>query len=85
MPCTDASVIRRDPAGNQIWGTLLGGPGTDKGIALAINTNGTVALTGSTSGQFPTTPGAAIESSTTAKVFAAKITADGSKFLYCTY
>jgi hypothetical protein len=78
-------VIKVGPSGNQIWGTLLGGPGTDNGTALAIDTNGNVALTGSTSGQFPTTPGAAIGSSTSAKVFAAKVTADGSKFLYSTY
>ncbi len=77
--------MKVDPSGNQIWGTLLGGPTADKGTALAVDANGNVVLTGSTDGQFPTTPGAAIESSTDAKVFAAKITADGSKFLYSTY
>jgi uncharacterized protein (TIGR03437 family) len=85
VPCPAASVIKVDPSGNQIWGTLLGGPGPDNGTALAIDANGNVALTGSTSGQFPTTPGAAIGSSTSATVFAAKVTADGSKFLYSTY
>jgi uncharacterized protein (TIGR03437 family) len=83
--CPDASVIKVDPSGNQTWGTLLGGPGTDNGTALAIDTNGNVALTGSTSGQFPTTSGAAIASSTSATTFAAKVSADGSKFLYSTY
>ena len=85
VPCPDASVIKVDPSGNQIWGTLLGGPATDNGTALAIDPNGNVAFTGSTGGQFPTTPGAAIGSSTSATVFAAKVTADGSKFLYSTY
>ena len=84
-PCRDASVMKVDPSGNQTWGTLLGGPTADNGTALAIDTNGNVVLTGSTDGQFPTTPGTAIGSSTSAKVFAAKITADGSKFLYSTY
>jgi len=84
-PCPDASVMKVDPSGNQTWGTLLGGPTADHGTALAIDTNGNVVLTGSTDGQFPTTPGTAIGSSTSAKVFAAKITADGSKFLYSTY
>jgi uncharacterized protein (TIGR03437 family) len=84
-PCPDVSVIKVDPSGNQIWGTLLGGPTADYGTALAIDTNGNVVLTGSTGGQFPTTRGAAIESSTGATVIAAKITADGSKFLYSTY
>jgi hypothetical protein len=71
--------MKVDPSGNQIWGTLLGGPTADNATALAIDTNGNVVLTGSTGGQFPTTPGAAIESSTSATVFAAKVTADGSK------
>ncbi len=83
--CPDASVMKVDPSGNQIWGTLLGGPTADSGTALAIDANGNVAFTGSTGGQFPTTPGAAIGSSTSATVFAAKVTADGSKFLYSTY
>ena len=52
--------MKVDPSGNQIWDTLLGGPTADNGTALAIDTNGNVAFTGSTGGQFPTTPGAAI-------------------------
>jgi uncharacterized protein (TIGR03437 family) len=83
--CPDASVIKVDPSGNQIWGTLLGGPTADNATALAIATNGNVAFTGSTGGQFPTTPGAAIGSSASATVFAAMVTADGSKFTYSTY
>ena len=83
--CPDASVSKVGPSGNQIWGTLLGGPTADNGTALAIDANGNVAFTGSTGGQFPTTPGAAIGSSTSATAFAAKVTADGSKFLYSTY
>jgi len=85
LPCPDASVIKVDPSGNQIWGTLLGGPTADNATALAIATNGNVAFTGSTGGQFPTTPGAAIRSSASATAFAAMVTADGSKFLYSTY
>jgi hypothetical protein len=59
-PCPPASVIKVDPSGNKIWGTLLGGPTADIGTALAVATDGNVAFTGSTGGQFPTTPGAAI-------------------------
>src|SRR5471030_2985900 len=55
-PCRDASVMKVDPSCNQTWGTLLGGPTADNGTALAIDTNGNVVLTGSTDGQFPTTP-----------------------------
>jgi len=85
VPCPPASMIKVDPSGNEIWGTLMGGPGPDNGTALAIDANGSVAVTGSTSGQFPTTPGAAIESSPSATGFAAKVSADGTKFLYSTY
>ncbi|MGD1069661.1 MAG: SBBP repeat-containing protein [Bryobacteraceae bacterium] len=85
MPCPPASVIKVDPSGNKIWATLLGGPTADIGTALAVDSNGNVVLTGSTGGQFPTTPGAAIGSSTSATAFAARVTADGSRFLYSTY
>jgi uncharacterized protein (TIGR03437 family) len=85
LPCPDARVMKVDLSGNQIWGTLLGGPTADTGSALAVDTAGNVVFTGSTDGQFPTTPGAAIGSSTTAKAFAARVTADGSKFIYSTY
>ena len=84
-PCPPASVIKVDPSGNKIWETLLGGPTADIGTALAVDTEGNVAFTGSTGGQFPTTPGAAIGSSASATAFAARVTADGSGFLYSTY
>ena len=85
LPCPDAAVMKVDPTGNEVWGTRLGGPTADTGTALAVDSNGNVVLTGSTGGQFPTTPGAAIQSSTTATAFAAKVSSDGSKFIYSTY
>jgi uncharacterized protein (TIGR03437 family) len=85
VPCSDAMVIKVGQSGTQIWGTLLGGPTADKATALAIDINGNVAFTGSTGGQFPTTSGAAIASSTSAVSFAAKVSSDGSKLLYSTY
>ena len=85
LPCPDGAVMKVDPTGKEVWGTLLGGPTADTGTALAIGTNGNVVFTGSTGGQFPTTPGTAIPSSTTATAFAAKLSSDGSKFLYSTY
>ncbi|MBK5292333.1 MAG: hypothetical protein JJE04_11740 [Acidobacteriia bacterium] len=78
-------MIKADPSGNQIWGTLLGGATADTGTALVIDTDGNFVLTGSTGGQFPTTRGAAIESRTGPAVIASEISADGSKFLYSTY
>ncbi len=85
VPCPDVSVTKADASGNQIWSAKLGGPTPQNGTALAVAANGNVAFTGSTGGQFPTTPGAAIASSTSATAFAAKVSADGSKFLYSTY
>jgi uncharacterized protein (TIGR03437 family) len=84
-PCPDVSVIKVDPSGKELWGTLLGGQTADTGTALVIDSSGNILLTGATGGQFPTTPGAAIVSSITATVFAAKISADGSKIIYSTY
>ena len=85
MACADAEVVKFDASGNEIFGTLLGGPTADTGTALAVDAAGNVFLTGTTAGQFPTTAGAAIAASTTAQVFAARLSADGSKFLYSTY
>lgn len=83
--CPDAEAVKVDPSGNVVFGTLLGGPATDNGTALAVDAAGNVFLTGTTGGQFPTTAGAAIPTSTTSQVFAARISSDGSKFLYSTY
>jgi hypothetical protein len=85
VPCPEAVVSKVDSFGHEIWGALLGGPTADNATALAVAPNGNVAFTGSTDGQFPTTPGAAIESSTSATAFAAMVSADGGKFLYSTY
>ena len=85
-----AMVSKFDPSGEEVWGAELGGPAASNltgasSTALAVAANGNVAFTGSTGGQFPTTPGAAIGSSTSATAFAAMVSADGSKFLYSTY
>ena len=85
QPCPDARVSKFDASGRQVWGTLLGGPAADSGTVLAVDRQGNVLLVGETSGEFPTTPGVAIESTTSAKAFAARISADGAKILYATY
>jgi hypothetical protein len=84
-PCSDAYVGKVDPEGNLLFGTLLGGPTADQATALAVDAAGNVFIAGVTLGSFPTTAGAAMPASTTAKVFAAKLSADGSRFLYSTY
>lgn len=84
-PCSDAYVAKADASGNLTFGTLLGGPATDIGTALAVDAAGNVFVAGTTGGVFPTTASAAIATSTTSTVFAAKVSADGSRFVYSTY
>ncbi|MEO8593098.1 MAG: SBBP repeat-containing protein [Candidatus Solibacter sp.] len=84
-PCPDAYVGKLDAAGKLVFGTYLGGPTADHATALAIDPAGNVFLTGTTEGQFPTTEGAALAASTSARSFAAKLSADGSRVLYATY
>src|ERR1035441_9767982 len=85
VPCPDAYVAKVDPSGNLVWGTHLGGPTGDQAAALAVDGAGNAFVTGGTGGSFPTTANAAIAVSTTARAFAAKISADGSRVLYSTY
>ncbi len=85
VACPDAHIVKVDPSGNVIWGTLLGGPTTDTGTALAVDAAGNVYVTGTTEGQFPTTPGAALGPDAPSAVFAAKVSSDGRTFLYSTY
>src|ERR1700733_2494726 len=40
LPCTDAHIVKVDPQGNVLYGTLLGGPTADNGSALAVDAAG---------------------------------------------
>ena len=85
QPCSDAYVGKADAAGNLVFGTLLGGSNYDYATALAVDSAGNVFVVGDTGGSFPTTANAAIRTSTASRVFAAKLSADGSRFVYSTY
>src|SRR5579883_688341 len=85
LPCFDALIEKYDASGKKLFATLLGGPMNDGGIGLALDSAGNVYSIGVTAGSFPTTPNAAIPASTTSRTFAAKLSADGSAFLYSTY
>ena len=84
-PCTDVYLGKEDATGGLVYGTYLGGPTSEKATALAVDSAGNVYVTGTTGGSFPTTPNAAIAASASSTLFAAKLSADGSRFLYATY
>lgn len=89
-PCHDA-YIAKVPAGGGplIFSTLLGGAGDDVGTGIAVDPAGSVYITGTTTGGFPTTPGAfqpspPVQPSIPAALFVAKLNPQGSKFDYST-
>src|SRR5580693_1286942 len=93
IPCTDAYIAKVDASGRVVFATYLGGSAIDGGNAVAVDAAGNVYVTGYTNGPFngftpgpfPTTPNAAIPISTSSTAFAAKLSADGSTFIYSTY
>lgn len=85
VPCTDAYIAKIDSSGNVIFATYLGGPADDQGQAITFDSSGNSYIAGLTGGSFPTSSNAAIPSSATSTTFAAKLSADATKFLYSTY
>jgi hypothetical protein len=54
----DIGVVRIDPYGRTIlYSTILGGPGSDAGFAIAISPTRRVTVGGRSTGGYPTTPG----------------------------
>ncbi len=56
----DIFLLKLNPVGSSLnYGTYMGSPDIDNGLAIAVDTNGVFYFTGSTSSaNFPTTPGA---------------------------
>lgn len=91
----DAFVIKLSPAGDKIiYATLLGGTGRDICGQIAVDAEGNAYVLGCTSSKdFPVTPGTfqttfkGGEDTPTGRgdLFVAKLSADGSKLVYCTY
>ena len=85
VPCTDAFAAKVVAGtGALVYATYLGGDMEDAGTGIAVDTAGTVYVTGTTAGDFPTTPQAFMRNGVSG-VFAAKLNPGGSQFLYSTY
>lgn len=84
--CTDVVLIKvRAEDGMMSYATYLGGDKDDVATGIAVDSQGNVYVTGNTQGALPTTAGAFLPDSNVGGIFAAKLSADGSHFLYCTY
>jgi hypothetical protein len=69
-----------------IFATYIGGHAGDAGFALALDPDGAVFVAGRTSsGDFPTTPGAYATSSSSSDAFVLKLAAAGDALLYSTF
>ena len=87
LPCPDAFVAKVRISGNTstiLWATLVGGDTYEAASGIALDAAGNVYITGTTGGDFPTTPGAFMASGGSG-VFAAKLNPQGSRMLYSTY
>jgi len=92
LPCTDAFVIKLNPAGNIVFATYFGGNGNQTAAsAICVDASGNVYLAGSTlpntvsqPNTFPVTAGAAFTSSADDFEFVAKLNAAGTQIIYST-
>ena len=86
-PCYSAYIAKTDAAGNIVFATYLGGTSASGAAAVAIDSSDNIYIAGTAGASFQTTANAANPTSTGANTssFAAKLSADGSKFLYVTY
>ncbi|UFP92726.1 beta strand repeat-containing protein [Gloeobacter morelensis] len=83
----DAVVTRFNSAGGRIYSTYLGGVGQDSGNAIALGSDGSVYVTGSTaSSDFPTTSGAYDTSyNLLPDVFVTRLNAGATALVYSTF
>ena len=92
IPCTDAFVIKLDPAGNVLFATYFGGNGSQTAAsAICVDASGNVYLGGTTSPNtvsqpdtFPVTPGAAFTKVADGGGFVAKLNSSGTALVYST-
>ena len=75
----DAFVAKLDPTGAVVYSTYFGGSGNDGVSALAMGSDGSVYVAGTTTSlDFPTTAGAYQTTSATGSNFVFKLNPDGS-------
>lgn len=90
-PCSNAFVVKLDPAGAVIFATYLGGNGATQGTTIAVDEQGNVYVAGLTStnldgaNTFPVTSGAAFRDPATGTAFIAKLNPSGSQLVYATF
>ncbi|HML16225.1 MAG TPA: SBBP repeat-containing protein, partial [Bryobacteraceae bacterium] len=92
FPCTDAFVIKLDPAGNVLFATYFGGNGNETAAsAICVDASGNVYVAGLTGPNtlsqpytFPVTAGAAFTDSANGGGFVAKLNAAGTQLVYST-
>jgi hypothetical protein len=90
FPCTDAFVIKLDPAGNVLFATYFGGDGNETAAsAISVDASGNIYLAGTTGPNmfsqpdtFPITAGPAFTGS--AGGFVAKLNSSGNALVYST-
>ncbi len=84
---SDGYVAKFDANGVLVWATYLGGSGYDYCSAVAVDGSGNVYVTGTTLGDFPTTPGT-LEATWPGgyeTTFVAELNATGSALVYSTF
>jgi uncharacterized protein (TIGR03437 family) len=88
-PCYNAYIAKNDVDGNLTFATYLGGGSNTGAYAVAIDSSSNLYVAGTAGSPFPTTANAAIGAmpftNSPSASFAAKLSADGSSFLYVTY
>ncbi|HKS95644.1 MAG TPA: SBBP repeat-containing protein [Terriglobia bacterium] len=83
---TDAFVTKLDPSGALSYSTYLGGAFTDVGQGIAVDSSGSVYLTGSTlSVDFPTQSALQPANGGGYDAFVTKLSPDGRSLVYSTY
>lgn len=83
----DAFVSKLNADGTAlIYSTYIGGEGGDQAYAIAVDNSGNAYVTGTTNGDFPTTPGAYQQDPADSQdAFVLKLRSDGAAIDYATY